>query len=187
MMFKTMAILLMGTLLGACSLESQIVKVKPSFDFSMLSGVVVPVELVVKDGRSSKGILGYRNAKKEAVIKFDSALESAIGKTMLDALSAQGIKTKKGPEPFTVVELSIDELSYVTPDETWVSSIEMKAQITLTVSRGAASFKKRFAGNQNRDVATAPTQTFNEQYMNALLSDVINKAMNDKEVVNFLK
>ena len=187
MLLRGMVIFCLGCVLSACSLESQMLKVQPELNFTQLNGVLVPVELVVKDNRENKSVLGYRNAKNEGEIKLKPALEAAIGKAMLAALSGQGIKTKKGPEPFTVVELSVDKLSYKTPDESWVSHIKMQAEITLTVSRGAASFKKRFSGNRNQDVATAPSQIFNEKYMNGLLSEIINKAMNDREVVNFLK
>lgn len=187
MLLRGMVILCLGCFLSACSLESQILKVQPELNFTQLNGVLVPVELVVKDNRENKSVLGYRNAKDEGEIKLKPALEAAIGKAMLAALSGQGIKTKKGPQPFTVVELSVDKLSYKTPDESWVSHIKMQAEITLTVSRGATSFKKRFLGNRNQDVATAPSQIFNEKYMNGLLSEIINKAMNDQEVVNFLK
>lgn len=187
MLLRGVFVLFLGAVLSACTLESQILKVQPELNFTQLTGVVVPVELVVKDNRGNKKILGYRNAKNEGELKLSPALEASIGKTMLEALSGQGVKTKKGPEPFTVVELSIDKLSYKSPDESWVSRIEMQAEITLSVSRGAASFKKRFSGNRNQDVATAPSQIFNQKYMNGLLSEIINKAMNDKEVVNFLK
>lgn len=49
------------------------------------------------------------------------------------------------------------------------------------------ALKSDFQENKSQDVATAPSVEFNENYMNALLSELVNKAMNDREVINFLK
>ncbi len=177
---------LVVTLMG-CTLAPQKLKVMPELSFEALHGVKVPIELVIEDNRAEDSILGYRNAKKEGVIGFDGSLVSALGESIQKALLKQGVKMHKGPEPMVRLSIEVEKLHYSTPDKSWVSHIAMQGEILLTVSRADASFKKRFSGNKSQDVATAPSAEFNENYMNALLSELVNKAMNDREVINFLK
>ena len=123
----------------------------------------------------------------EGRIEFDGSLVAALGKSIQKALLSQDIKMHEGPEPMVKVSVEVEKLNYSTPDKSWVSHIAMEGEILLTVSRGDASFKKRFSGSRSQDVATAPSAEFNENYMNSLLSELVNKAMNDREVINFLK
>ncbi len=178
--------LLSLTILAGCTLAPQKVAVMPSLSFIKLSGVTHPIELRVEDNRSNSQLLGYRNSRKEGAIKFKTPLVQAVGESVKKAMLAQDVKMRAGPEPLTVLTLKIEKLQYSSPNESWVSRIEMQGEILLQVSRAGSSFKKRFAGNRGQDVATAPSEQFNEKYMNALLSELINKAMNDPEVVRFL-
>ncbi len=180
--FATLVFLLTG-----CTLAPQKLQVLPELSFDRLKGIDVPIELVIVDNRENSSLLGYRNAKKEGPIEFESPLVQALGESIQQAMLVQEIKMSAGPESLVRVVLEIEKLNYYTPDKSWVSHIAMKGEILLTVSRAGSSFKKRFSGNRSQDVATAPSLEFNQKYMNALLSELVNKAMNDTEVVNFLR
>jgi uncharacterized lipoprotein YajG len=170
-----------------CTLAPQKLRVMPELSFDNLQGVKVPIELVIEDNRGNDSLLGYRNAKKEGAIKFDGSLVKSLGESIQKAFLRQGVKMHRGPEPMVKLSVEIEKLNYSTPDKSWVSHIAMEGEILLTLSRAGASFKKRFSGNRSQDVATAPSVEFNENYMNALLSELVNKAMNDREVIDFLK
>lgn len=173
--------------LTGCTLAPQKLQVMPDLSFERLKGIEVPIELVIVDNRNNSSLLGYRNAKNEGPIEFESPLVKALGESIQQAMLAQGIEMTAGPETLVKVVLEVEKLNYYTPDKSWVSHIAMKGEILLTVSRTGSSFKKRFSGNRSQDVATAPSLEYNQKYMNALLSELVNKAMNDREVVNFLK
>mgnify|MGYP000036743862 CR=1 FL=1 len=175
------------TCLTACTLAPQKVQVLPSLSFTQLNGLLTPIELLITDDRKNTLLLGYRNAKKEGEIEFKAPLVQSLGESIQKAMLAQGVKMHKGSDPFTRVTLQIDKLRYSTPDESWVSRVKLEAEISMLVSRGGSSFKKRFSANRSQDVAIAPSADFNEKYMNGLLSEIINKAMNDRDVINFLK
>lgn len=174
-------------LLTACSSTPQKLTVAPELMFENLRGASTGVELVISDERENTKILGYRNAKKQGEISFTQPLSQSLGESIQTALLEQGIVMKKGPEPLTRLEVQIIDLHYHTPDETWVSHIKMGAEILVSVTRGNTNIKKRFASNRSQDVATAPTAEFNEGFMNGMLSELLNKALNDKEISNFLK
>ena len=173
--------------LAGCATSPQQVQVAPVLMLDSLKDVTLPIELVVTDKRDNVTLLGYRNAKQEGEITFSESVSKSLGEKIQSALIYQGINMTKGPQPFTRLEVELYELSYRSPDETWVSGIEMNAEILVIVKRSEASLKKRFKSNRKQDVVTAPSQEFNEGFMNALLSELINKALNDKEIVNFLK
>ncbi len=180
--FVTLILLLTG-----CTLAPQKLQVMPELSFDRLKGVEVPIELVIVDNRKNSSLLGYRNAQKEGPIEFESPLVQALGESIQQAMLAQGVEMAAGPETLVKVVLEIEKLNYFTPDKSWVSHIAMKGELLLTVSRAGSSFKKRFSGDRSQDVATAPSLEYNQKYMNALLSELVNKAMNDREVVDFLK
>jgi len=181
------AIASMAILFSACSLTPQKLNVEPMLDFAAVKGIEIPVQITVVDKREEADLLGYRNAKKEGAIGFTKPLAATLEAQIIKALQAQGANTAKSPEPATEIAIEIHHLSYVTPDESWVSHIKMKGEILLNIQRGLTNLKKRSSVNQSQDVVTAPSQDFNEMYLNALLTQLINKAMNDKEVVGFIK
>lgn len=174
-------------MMAGCAKGPQKLDVAPILSLDNLNGVVTPIELVISDKRANENVLGYRNAKKQGVIGFTDSVAKSLGEGIQGALLSQGINMSRGPQPFTRLEVQVYNLEYFTPDESWVSSIEMKAEILIVVSRGGASVKKRFKANRKQDVVTAPNKEFNEKFMNTLLSELLNKALNDKEIVNFLK
>ncbi len=184
---KTITYLLLAMTLMACSVAPQKVAVMPSLSFEALDGVGQVIELRVEDNRENTHLLGYRNSKKEGPIEFKTPLVKAVGESVKKAMLAQNIQMRTGPEPVTVLTLKIEKLQYSSPNKNWVSRIDMQGEILLMVSRAGSSFKKRFSGNRGQDVATAPSESFNEKYMNTLLSELINKALNDPEVVRFIK
>lgn len=174
-------------MLAACSSTPQVLTVAPVLSLSKIKGASVPVELVISDQRENTELLGYRNAKNQGEITFSEPLSKALGEAIQTELQNQGIQMKKGPEPLTKLEIQVVELNYRSPDETWVSHIEMKAEILVSVTRGTTNIKKRFTANRSQDVATAPTAEFNQNFLNGMLSELINKALNDSEIANFLK
>ncbi len=174
-------------LLVGCAVGPQTLKVEPVLNFEQLNGVTVPIELVVSDKRENTELLGYRNAKNQGPIGFEESLAKSIGQSLQNAMLAQNIDMEKRPEPLSKLEVDIVKLRYFSPDESWVSRIELEGEILVKISRGKTSLSKRFAANRTQDVATAPTQEFNQNYLNLMLSELFNKALNDKEIVNFLK
>lgn len=187
MVFKNLLAVLLVVFLVGCATAPQKLNVAPVLALDTLKGVVTPIELVISDNRQNGEILGYRNAKEQAEIGFTGSVAKSLGERIQAALIYQGIDMTKGPQPFTRLEIQLHKLNYFTPDETWVSSIEMTAEILLVVNRGDATIKKRFKANRKQDVVTAPNKEFNEKFMNTILSELLNKALNDNEIVNFLK
>lgn len=185
---KKLTLAFMVFLLAGCATSPQTLTVAPELVLTPLSGVSMPVELLVKDSRENTELLGYRNAKQQGPISFSESLAKSIGETVEKALNDQGVETKAGgPEPKTVMEIEIEELKYWSPDESWVSRIEMKAEISVKVTRGQTSIKKRFASNRMQEVATAPTAEYNQIFLNAMLTELLTKALSDREIVSFIK
>lgn len=174
-------------LLTACSVSPQVVNVSPMLDFQSMNGVIVPIELLVEDERDHPEVLGYRNAKNEGPITFDESLTKSMGEALQTAMLAQNIDMERKPEPLSKVKVNIVKLKYSSPNKDWVSRVELEGEVVISLQRGLASMTKRFSANRSQDVATAPTQEFNQTFLNALLTELFNKAFNDKEVVNFLK
>jgi uncharacterized lipoprotein YajG len=174
-------------LLAGCASAPQMLKVSPVLVLDNLTGVTIPVELVISDKRENVNLLGYRTAKNESEIGFSKSVAKSMGESIQSALIEQGVRISKDGNSATRLEVQLNQFSYATPDKNWVSSIEMKAEVLLVVSRSGSVLKKRFNANRKQDVIVAPTKEFNQEFMNTLLSELINKALNDNEISNFLK
>lgn len=184
---KIIASFILIGLLSACAVGPQTLNVKPVLDFQQLNGVDIPIELLVEDKRENTELLGYRNAKNEGPISFNESLSKSVGIALQAAMEAQGIDMKRQPEPSSTLKVTIEKLTYSSPNKDWVSKIQLVGEIIITIERNEASLTKRFTANREQDVATAPTQEYNEKYLNTLLSELFNKALNDREIVSFLK
>lgn len=186
-MMKVFLSFIVVVYLTACSVKPQTLQVSPVLAFPQLSGVATPIELQVEDKRQNTSLLGYRNAKKEGPISFDDSLAKSVGISIQQAMEAQSILMKRQPGKGSILKVSIDELKYSSPNKDWVSHVQLVGEISIEIERGGAALLKRFSANKSQDVATAPSQEFNQNYLNTLLSDLLNKGFNDQEVVNFLK
>jgi uncharacterized lipoprotein YajG len=179
--------MLASVFLAGCASAPQMLKVEPVLVLDNLKGITIPVELVISDKRENLNLLGYRTAKNESQIGFSESVAKSMGESIQAALIQQGVRISTDGKSATRLEVQLHELSYTTPDESWVSSIEMKAEVLLVVSRSEAVLKKRFNANKKQDVIAAPGKEFNQKFMNTLISELINKALNDKEIASFLK
>ncbi len=183
---KTILICVLSIMLSACSLAPQKLTVLPVFDFVKLKDLPLSVELEVVDERGKTALLGYRNGKKEGAIEFNGALAKALGESMQQALEAQGVPMGWSGNSGIKISLHIEKFNYGTADKNWVSHIAMQGRILLKLNRTGSTLSKRFSVNRSQDVAIAPNAAFNQSYMNQLLSDLVNKAMNDPEIIEFL-
>jgi uncharacterized lipoprotein YajG len=174
-------------LVTGCASAPQMLKVSPILVLDNLQGVTIPVELVISDQRENVNLLGYRTAKNESEIGFSQSVAKSMGESIQSALIHQGVRISKDGNAGSRLEVQLNQLSYTTPDENWVSSIEVKAEVLLVLSRSEAVLKKRFNANRKQDVIAAPTKEFNQEFMNTLISELINNALNDKEIASFLK
>jgi len=186
-MKKWLAVLAMTGLVSACSMQPHTIAVVPQLDFAAVNGIEKPIQVDVVDKREHPERLGFRNAKNEGEILFDAPLAETLKADIIKALQQQGAVTGKTPEPATQLTIEIRTLSYVTPNETWVNEIALKGEIALIIQRGATTMRKTFTADQSQDVVTAPSRDYNESYFNLLLTTLVNKALNDREVIGLIK
>lgn len=186
MKFYSVLVLFFLSVMTGCATSPQSVSVDPVLSLEGLKDVSTPLEIIVSDKRNNVKLFGFRNAKNEGEILFSDSVSKSLGESIQNALIYQGVNMTRSPKPVTKLEVELHELVYTTPDESWVSSVEVRAEVLLIVSRANSSLRKRFKANRKQDVVTAPTQEFNEKFMNTLLSELMNKALNDSEIANFL-
>lgn len=185
-------IVVMGFLvvsLFGCALAPQTLKVQPELSIGNLKYITDPVELFVRDQRKDTALLGYRDGEKKAEITLSNSLVAAIGESVKASLQNVGVKIKSEGDESPSNRLSIDvlKLTYSSPDKQWVGHINLEAELLVEIKHSAAVMKKRFTSNRSLDVATAPSEEFNEKLLNSLLSEIISAIFNDKEIVAFLK
>lgn len=180
--------LLVSSLFG-CALAPQTLKVKPELSIGNLKYINDPVELFIRDQRSNTSLLGYRDGEKTASINLSNSLVAAIGESVKTSLLDIGVNVKSegGGTVSNKVSIDVLKLTYSSPDAKWVNHINLDAELMVEIKHSSAVMKKRFTSSRSLDVATAPSEEFNEKLLNSLLSEIISAVFNDKEIIAFLK
>lgn len=186
---KILTVCLASFVLLGCALAPQNLNVKPELVVGDLKYMNDPVELYIRDQRSNTGLLGYRDGEKTASIMLSNSLVSAIGESVKSSLLNKGVKINTAESLDSSNKISIDviKLVYSSPDKQWVNHINLDAELLVEIKHSSAVMKKRFKSNRSLDVATAPSEAFNEKLLNSLLSELISAVFNDKEIIAFLK
>ncbi|EAT13301.1 hypothetical protein HF888_07390 [Bermanella marisrubri] len=187
-MIKIVSILSLVWVLAACTAPGpQSIDLSPSYEFAKLDGVKIPIELVIVDEREDTNIIGYRRARNDAPISLNVSLASTLGQSIQEAMQQQGIVMSKGPEPLTQVKVIVNEFRYWSPNEDWVSEVNLNATVTVEIKRGKTSLEKKFSAEKKQEVATAPNAKYNQKLADELLVNLIESIFSNNEIVNFLK
>ncbi|WP_396586290.1 YajG family lipoprotein [Bermanella sp. R86510] len=183
----TLCLSLVLVLSGCTAVGPQTIALSPTFEFSELNGVVIPIELIIADERENKDIIGFRNAKNKAPIKLEQSLAKTLGESIQKAMEEQGIIMTKTPEKLTKVQVIVKKLEYSSPNESWVSEVNLNALVTIKIERGKTSMTKNFSAERHQEVATAPNAKYNQKLTEELLTDLFSSVFSNSEIINFLK
>lgn len=163
---------------------------KVTFDLKLEGGLSsigkgVGIDLVVIDARIDDTI-GEKIFSKEEKIKITSNenLAEVLQKKIYANLIKKGFK--KGWTK--TIEVEIVELNYQAKREFFVgnSSARMKIKVTINDNKKQSSFTKNFDAAFNSFHFIAPLESTDFATINNLITEVINNAMSDKELLNKL-
>ena len=187
-MKKIIVVVFISLFLAACSLSPQVVKIDPIL--SDAKGSAGPggaaFDLAVTDSRESP-VLGQRGGvyKDTAVVKTEGDITARIKQKLSAAFNKAGFTID--PSASNRLNVSIVKLHYQGFGENRISEVEVGAEILATATRPGGKFSKSYKASRKKEVLKAPDDNKNEEMINEIFGAVIQRVLDDAELLDYLK
>lgn len=173
--------------LGACALSPQSVQVNPrvTVQDSLKESLDSKISVTVFDERLSR-VIGYRGGVYEssAITTSDDlslALRSAV-EFGLRELGAEVVSAGDVPQ----FQLYLDELEYKVPEGSYVTRVSVKSRVRVVVQNGGQQFEGTYSADITERVPKAPSDSKNQELVDQVLSDVLNRLFEDTRFQAFM-
>jgi uncharacterized lipoprotein len=180
---------LLSLLSGCAAMAPQTVLINP--DVQVLASQVgkgKTVGLTVTDARADKA-LGYRTTRldKDSIILTDSDIDNVVQEKIYDGLKNYGfnVEVVAGDAPL-LLKVEIQALQYSTPTGSWFGGIRTLARIKAFVKNGGTTYENLYEVENNDRVLIKPDQEKNEELINKVLADVLQRLLKDQKLISLL-
>ncbi|MTI15540.1 YajG family lipoprotein [Sansalvadorimonas verongulae] len=184
---KGLTALVFVGLLGGCALSPQNVTIAPDVrlaaDTVKLDG---PVTVTAFDERVTPW-LGTRGGvyKESNRIGIANNLQDAVKASVEMALVEQGM-TPGSSTDAPQFQVYVDTLEYKVPASNYVSRVDLKAAIRVTVRAGEQFYQGAYSATDSKRVLKAPSDDDNTQMINEILAKAIGRAFADPGLMRFM-
>lgn len=180
--------LLLLSLLAACAYSPQQITVRPALSVEGEAyGMGLPLEVLAEDARANP-VLGTRGGvyDQTSTISIANDLNEAIVRSARSLLAAQGFQVNSRDPERAVLRIVVDELTYDTGGEGVGHNVELLAVLRAEVVRGGESFSGRYQSRQQQRFVYAPSAERNEQLVNDVLGQTLERMFADPRLRAFL-
>ena len=175
-------------MLGGCATSPQSVQVNPvvSVSESTKNTLDSNVSVTVFDERTT-AVIGLRGGvydTNEITAKGDLplALRAAIEKGLRE-MGATISASSDDPQ----FHVYLDTLEYTVPKGSYVTQVDVKTSMRVVVSHNNRQFTGNYGSELTERVAKAPSDKKNEELINQVLGDVLERVFADKGLQGFVK
>jgi len=143
------------------------------------------VQIQVNDLRSSQ-VVGDRIDRlgNRAPILLTNS-QDVLGNAVQKALSKTGVTTfGPGGHELTVM---LDKLSYVAKVDAVKQIVHLDMGMRVKVERNGRSYTGQYATQRAEEFVRTPTPADNEELINKLVQDTLDRAMNDPRLLEFFQ
>ncbi len=179
------SIIIISSLFYACALSPHIVKINLELNEAKVASANTALNILVVDKRNSP-ILGLRGGvyKDTSTIKTEEDITANIHLNLANAFAEAGYIVS--PSATTKLEVSIISLKYQGHGENRVSEVDLSAEILATVTNSETKFTKSYKANRKKEVLKAPDEKTNEVLINNILGIVIQRVLDDEELLSYI-
>jgi len=188
-MKKPLIALALAVSLIGCASSPQQVHLNPQIDVSSRLTKQPAVQLTINDLRPSPsmgtrgGVYGSTNH-----ITADRNLSDSLRPAAIKALNELGARVDAS-SPFPIaLSLDIEKVSYqVDQNSSLPIQITLDAAIRASASKEGKSFSGRYESSKMHKFIKAPSEQRNEEIINEILSDTLNRVFNDPRLLTFME
>ncbi len=174
--------------LTSCAFVSQKVRLTPEANIMMSNkGEGKVISLKVTDERNSN-VIGHRGVNGGGgTITLDQDIRNIFEYEIARGLSRKGFKVvPSGRNGNRVLKIEIRALNYHLAMGFWTFGLHTKSAIKGIALVNGKSYEKFYKAEDEKRVAAAPAERENEKIINKIVSDVLEKMLNDYELIDFL-
>ncbi|WP_207061969.1 YajG family lipoprotein [Motiliproteus sp. SC1-56] len=178
----------LALLLSGCAKSPQQVMLDPSINASAQLKKRPVVQLSIVDNRPSP-ILGTRGGVYATNhITLAEPLERSLRPEMERALQAIGAELNQ-VSPFPIrLTLYLDRLSYEVEDTgTLPLMVNLHSTLRAQAKSGQLKYEGRWESSRQHQFLSVPTEAKNQDIINDLLSETLNRMINDPKLLQFLQ
>lgn len=172
---------------GCAQLSPQLLTFEADVTADEVINAPVTMTVAVADNRSDRAI-GYRGGiySDTSVIESKQPLADQVLQIASEAFISGGAEITTVFPQFDV-QISIDELSYVSEDiKTGIKRSTGTAKMSIFVTSGQGTFRNSFKTSEYMDTLGYPSEKKNEELLNSIFSSVMERMMSDPELELFL-
>ncbi|WP_415898584.1 YajG family lipoprotein [Neptuniibacter sp. QD48_11] len=180
-----LAILATSTLTGCMTFNSQTLDLHPQIQVSRVLSKEKRVEIIPKDLRADS-VIGYRytgKADAPSIVLKDSL--HLLQHTTEHALEDMGIVRFYGGE-FNLT-ISLIDLNYRASESKIKQTVNLDTKLKVTISKDNKSYTGTYTADKQQTFVGVPSEEENERLVNDLFSSVMNLAMNDQQLIDFIQ
>jgi uncharacterized lipoprotein len=180
--------LLLIALVSACAQSPQRINVQPTLSVKgdpIGSGRAILVSAADERPNKVLGTLGGVYSST-ATLMVGNNIEQALTGAANALLAAQGYVVNS-PDPSALqLTIVVESLTYLPQEQPVGSDVKLAAVLRAEVSKQGETFSGRYQSNAERRSVTRPDQRDNEKYVNALLSETLERMFDDNRLRDFL-
>lgn len=185
---KNTVSLLFCAVISACAYSPQQLNIAPKVlmnDEAYGQGRVLTV--IVEDARDNK-VLGSRGGAypDTSVITIANDVEEAIAGTTRSILRQQGFVSDENMASVANVKIVLEQLGYVNEKAKLTTEIRLTAVIRLEINAADQVYSGRYRSVNNQQFALTPNAEANEEFVNKILAELLERAFKDPKVKVFL-
>lgn len=178
-----------SSLLSGCMFHAQTVQLQPQVQYQDSNdGHGMPILIVVKDERPSQD-LGHRGngVASAAAITTDSDVEAVIKQYIGEGLTHRGFKVvSEDSGMHATLTVRLRSLDTELHQGFWTGHQEANASAQVTGANNDHTYENFYRVNSKQSKFWVPTAGQNSDYINAALSNLIGKIINDQQLVSLL-
>jgi uncharacterized lipoprotein YajG len=175
--------------LSGCMFHAQTVHLQPRVQYvDGNDGHGLPVTIVVKDERPTQD-LGHRGngVASAATITSDSDVAAVVKQALVQALTHRGFKiVGDGNAMDSTLTVRVRALKTELHQGFWTGHQEANAAAEVTVEKNGRTYDQFFRVDSKRSKFWVPTAGQNSEYINAALSNLIEKIATDEKLIAFI-
>lgn len=185
----TLLLVLIGLLLGACAFNPQKVNLQPVLTASGSDvGKGRLISLKVVDERP-KYVLGHRGGAYGAAaeITTDQDVSEIIRSKVSEGLRAHGFEVAAaGANAPLSMKVEIRLIEYSTSTGMWTGGVHTKAALKVVCKNASRDYENLYRQENEDRIMVVPTAEKNEESINKVISETLDKNFQDQELMKFL-
>lgn len=187
-MVRTIGIILISATCASCTVTPQQATIAPEIEVAQSNiGAGVTLALRVVDERADTS-LGHRGAGlKGAEITVDQDVRAVIETSIRQGLEQNGFEVVAwSPDSQRVLRVDIRLLEYSTSMGFWTAGIHTKAALKAAAHRNGSEYENFYRAENEKRKVFVPFAGENEELINAIAIDVLEKLFSDRILLEFL-